>query len=64
MNGILEKRIFRKQHFTGDNRRVSEGVEEASGDGAEILSGGEALSSTLYAPTVIFNPAAHLKVSA
>ena len=43
--------------------RVSEWVEEARADGAEILSGGKALSSTLYAPTVIFNPASHLKVS-
>lgn len=44
-------------------QRVSDWVDEARDSGAEILAGGEALSETVYAPTVIFNPAADLKVS-
>jgi len=44
-------------------KRVSEWVEEARANGAEILCGGQALSETLYAPTVIYNPDDSLKVS-
>jgi acyl-CoA reductase-like NAD-dependent aldehyde dehydrogenase len=43
--------------------RVSQWVSEAKAAGALILAGGEALSSTCYAPTVIYNPSADAKVS-
>jgi len=43
--------------------RVSEWVSEARDDGASILSGGEKLSDTTYAPTVILNPSVDAKVS-
>lgn len=44
-------------------KRVGEWVDEARDSGAEILCGGQTLSETLYAPTVIFNPSKSLKVS-
>ena len=44
-------------------KRVEEWVEEAKANGADILCGGKALSETLYAPTVIYNPDDSLKVS-
>jgi len=43
--------------------RVSQWVSEANAAGALILAGGEALSSTCYAATVIYNPSADAKVS-
>lgn len=43
--------------------RVSQWVSEAKAAGAQILAGGEALSSTCYAPMVIYNPSADVKVS-
>ena len=43
--------------------RVHEWVEEARQAGAEILCGGEAVSDTCYAPTVIYDPPADAKVS-
>lgn len=43
--------------------RVSQWVEEAKQAGALVLAGGEAISSTCYAPTVIYNPADDIQVS-
>jgi acyl-CoA reductase-like NAD-dependent aldehyde dehydrogenase len=44
-------------------KRVGEWVEEARNSGAKILCGGQALSESLYTPTVIYNPDESLKVS-
>lgn len=44
-------------------KRVSEWVNEAVDEGAELLSGGEALSETTYACTVLYNPSHNSKVS-
>lgn len=43
--------------------RVGSWVDEARDNGAEVLSGGKALSESCYAPTVIFNPKDSDKVS-
>jgi len=43
--------------------RVDAWVREAVEGGAEVLSGGEPLSNTCYAPTVLFNPPKNAKVS-
>jgi acyl-CoA reductase-like NAD-dependent aldehyde dehydrogenase len=43
--------------------RVAEWVDEARTGGARILSGGEKLSATTYAPTVLLNPPKDAKVS-
>jgi len=43
--------------------RVHEWVEEARRANAEVLSGGVKLSDTCYAPTVIYNPPASVRVS-
>ncbi len=43
--------------------RVHEWVEEAVAAGAELLTGGQKLSATTYAPTVLLNPPAAAKVS-
>jgi len=43
--------------------RVAEWIEEAKSRGSKILSGGEKLSDTTYAPTVLLNPPADAKVS-
>ncbi len=37
-------------------KRVHEWVQEAARGGGELLCGGQTLSSTCYAPTVLFNP--------
>lgn len=47
----------------GEVERVHQWVEEARQAGAEILCGGEAISDTCYAPTVIYDPPADAKVS-
>ncbi|MBO04270.1 MAG: aldehyde dehydrogenase [Chloroflexi bacterium] len=47
----------------GEVQRVHEWVEEARLAGAEILCGGEAISETCYAPTVIYDPPPDAKVS-
>ena len=44
-------------------QRVAEWVEQAKQSGAQIPIGGKALTSTLYEPTVILNPADDLNVS-
>ncbi len=44
-------------------RRVDEWVQEAVGGGAELLGGGQALSASCYAPTVLFDPPADSRVS-
>ena len=44
-------------------KRVGEWVQEAVSGGAELLSGGEPLSASCYAPTVLFDPPADAKVS-
>jgi acyl-CoA reductase-like NAD-dependent aldehyde dehydrogenase len=43
--------------------RVSEWVTEAVDAGAELLCGGEQLSDSCYAPTVLFNPPDDVRVS-
>lgn len=43
--------------------RVAEWVKEAKAGGAKILTGGEKLGDTTYAPTVLFNPPMDAKVS-
>lgn len=40
----------------GEVVRVDEWVQEAARGGAELLCGGQPLSKTCYAPTVLFNP--------
>ena len=44
-------------------RRVEEWVSEAVKAGAELLCGGERLSDSCYAPTVLFNPPDDVRVS-
>ncbi len=43
--------------------RVTEWVQEAVEGGARLLSGGKALSSSCFSPTVLFNPPADARVS-
>jgi acyl-CoA reductase-like NAD-dependent aldehyde dehydrogenase len=43
--------------------RVANWVEEAKQSGGTVLSGGDRISETCYAPTVILNPAEDAKVS-
>lgn len=43
--------------------RVHEWVMEAKETGGEILTGGSQIGDSLYAPTVVFNPAADAKLS-
>ena len=43
--------------------RVDEWVGEAQAGGAEILTGGEPISETIYAPTVVLDPPAGSRVS-
>lgn len=43
--------------------RIHEWVQEAIQGGAKLLCGGEPLSETCYAPTVLFDPPAEAKVS-
>ena len=43
--------------------RIHRWVEEAIDDGAELLTGGQPISDTLYQPTVLYNPPADAKVS-
>ncbi|WP_261833370.1 aldehyde dehydrogenase family protein [Vibrio ishigakensis] len=43
--------------------RVAQWVDEAVQEGAEVLSGGKALSDTTYAPTILFEPSQQSKVS-
>jgi acyl-CoA reductase-like NAD-dependent aldehyde dehydrogenase len=43
--------------------RVHAWVEEARAGGAEVLSGGEALSASAYKPTVLLNPPSDAQVS-
>ena len=43
--------------------RVAQWVDEAVAEGAELLTGGKIISASLYAPTVLFNPAETSKVS-
>ena len=44
-------------------KRVDEWVREAKDKGAEVLCGGKAISSRLYAPTVLYNPPDDVRVS-
>ena len=43
--------------------RVAEWVDEASANGAEILTGGAAEGETCYRPTVLLNPPGDVRVS-
>jgi acyl-CoA reductase-like NAD-dependent aldehyde dehydrogenase len=43
--------------------RVAEWVDEARAAGAELVCGGERLSASCYAPTVLFDPPATVRVS-
>lgn len=47
----------------GEVERVAEWVDAAVAEGAELLTGGRALSATSYACTVLWNPATESKVS-
>lgn len=47
----------------GEVDRVEEWVNEAVGAGAKLLCGGQRLSDTTYAPTVLLDPPADAKVS-
>ena len=47
----------------GEVDRVHEWVQEVVESGAELLVGGEKLSSSCYAPTVLLNPSADARVS-
>ncbi len=47
----------------GECDRVAEWVEEAVTAGAELLCGGQKLSDTTYAPTLLLNPPVDSKVS-
>jgi acyl-CoA reductase-like NAD-dependent aldehyde dehydrogenase len=48
---------------SGEVDRIAEWVDEAVAAGAELLCGGEKISDTCYAPTVLLNPPADSKVS-
>ena len=48
---------------TAEVERVSEWVDEAVTAGAKLLCGGEKISDTCYAPTVLLNPPADARVS-
>ncbi len=48
---------------TAEVDRVSQWVDEAVAAGAELLCGGEKISDTCYAPTVLFNPPVDARVS-
>lgn len=48
---------------TAEVDRISSWVEEAVASGAELLCGGDKISDTCYAPTVLLNPTADAKVS-
>ncbi len=43
-------------------KRVGEWVQEAVSGGAQLLSGGEPISASCYAPTVLYDPPADAKV--
>jgi len=49
--------------FPGEVERVHEWVTEAVKGGAELLTGGNKISDTLYRPTVLLNPPADARVS-
>lgn len=51
--------LIRPQEVT----RVADWVDEARGGGAEILTGGEKLGETAYAPTVLLDPPAEARIS-
>jgi acyl-CoA reductase-like NAD-dependent aldehyde dehydrogenase len=44
-------------------QRVDEWIKEAAAGGGEILCGGQPVSETCYAPTVLFNPPDSVRVS-
>jgi acyl-CoA reductase-like NAD-dependent aldehyde dehydrogenase len=48
---------------TDEVDRVEEWVKEAAEKGAEVLCGGERISDTCFAPTVLWNPPMDVKVS-
>lgn len=48
---------------TSEVDRVHAWVQEALAEGAQLLAGGERLSDTLYAPTVLYNPPSTSAVS-
>ncbi len=47
----------------GEVERIHEWVTEAANAGADVLCGGEPLGATTYAPTILYNPPADVKVS-
>ena len=49
--------------FEGEVERVDEWVKAAVAAGAKLLCGGEALSASTYAPTVLLNPPEDARVS-
>jgi acyl-CoA reductase-like NAD-dependent aldehyde dehydrogenase len=48
---------------TGDVIRLKEWVNEAEREGGSILCGGHILSDTMFAPTVIYDPPARVRIS-
>lgn len=62
-NAIEEKTECGPLIRPGEVNRVAEWIEEARSGGAQILSGGEKLGDTTYAPTVLLNPPANSKIS-
>ena len=48
---------------TGEVDRVAEWVDEAVAAGAKLLCGGNKISDTCYAPTVLLNPSDNVRVS-
>lgn len=62
-NAILDSTDCGPLIRPGEVNRVSEWIDEAKSGGAKILCGGEKLSETTYAPTVLLNPAKDAQVS-
>lgn len=48
---------------TAEVERIAEWVDEAVAAGAKLMCGGEKISDTCYAPTVLLNPSADARVS-
>ena len=46
-----------------ETQRIGDWVDEAVAEGAELIVGGQAISSAFYQPTVLLNPAEYSKVS-
>jgi acyl-CoA reductase-like NAD-dependent aldehyde dehydrogenase len=49
---------------TGDVIRIKEWVTEAEREGGQIICGGHILSDTMFAPTIVYDPPAEVRISA